>query len=933
MLRIISKIQSEKLEVNKILYIVKKVNFLLMSILTLRASVFFSIFCFLNLTLTSQVNSVDYDVYDNNNSSLKEVFGLVNLDSNSSYCIEVEGTYSVWSPGTWTNPCGIIENAPIYPSSGGFMTGNVGFDFAYNFSRPTLTGCSGFSNPVLAQPFPRISITLDSGATWFHPSVGAYDSSHIYKFEVIGRGYPIGVRQNSGVNADDYGVLKFELQKIPSLNFKSDTTVCSNQTLLLDVTTSNATYLWQDSSTNSTYSAVDSGLYWVEITLHDYCTKRDSIYIRYASEIAINLGNDTSICPNSSILLDATLPGATYSWQDNSTGATFLAQNSGIYWVDVTLNNCTKRDSIAISLIPEIPINLGNDTLLCNNTSITLDVTLSGASYLWQDSSTNSTYNVKDSGIYWVEVTLNNCIKRDSIIVSLKNSVLPYNIGNDTSICPNSTLLLDATLPRHFYKWQDGSTNSTFLVKDSGVYWVDYIGRGAGSCTVRDSIVVSLKPEIPIELGNDTIICPNSSILIDATIPGATYSWQDNSTAATFIAQDSGIYWVDVTLDNCIKRDSIQIEIKQEINNDLGPDTTICLGDSVILGSPTSMATYLWQDGSTNPNFIARSEGINWLEVRLNGCTKRDSIEVFVLTNSFKGLGNDTTLCFGSTLNLNESLPNVFYLWDDNSTNPTNTITKAGTYWLEVSLPKCKKRDSIIVSYEDEIDANLSGDTTLCFGDTLSFDLTQANATYLWSDSSTKASFDIDIQGIYWVEVSLNNCVKRDSIMVLFSPQRKLNLGNDSTLCIDETLLLDATFANSTYLWQDGSTNPTYLANDSGLYWVAVSDVCATFRDSIYISYLDCNCPVYIPNVITPNNDGVNDFFYVSTTCDLEPFRLRIFNRWGIELLSYNNVALKWDARVNGTFVEGGLYFYTIEYKSEFESSTIKKAGSFSILR
>src|SRR5690554_5240686 len=129
--------------------------------------IFFS--TFFSVLLYSQIEVVDYDVYHANNSLRKETFGSVVLDSSLSYCITVKGTYSMWAPSFWSNPCGLVENAPIYPSTNGFRTGKVGHDFSYNFARANSSTCSGVTLTTIATPYPRISITLDSGQNWFHP--------------------------------------------------------------------------------------------------------------------------------------------------------------------------------------------------------------------------------------------------------------------------------------------------------------------------------------------------------------------------------------------------------------------------------------------------------------------------------------------------------------------------------------------------------------------------------------------------------------------------------------------------------------------------------------------------------------------------------------------------------------------------------------------
>ena len=108
---------------------------------------------------------------------------------------------------------------------------------------------------------------------------------------------------------------------------------------------------------------------------------------------------------------------ATYVWQDNTTNSTFNITHQGIYWVKVTTNNCSTTDSIIVYYNQLPKANLGNDTTICQGETLTLDVSAKDATYLWQDNSTNSSFIVKQPGLYWVKVTINNCSNTDSIIV------------------------------------------------------------------------------------------------------------------------------------------------------------------------------------------------------------------------------------------------------------------------------------------------------------------------------------------------------------------------------------------------------------------------------------------------------------------------------------------------------------------------------------
>jgi hypothetical protein len=120
------------------------------------------------------------------------------------------------------------------------------------------------------------------------------------------------------------------------------------------------------------------------------------------------LGSDTTICQGDSFDLSASFPGATYLWQDNSTDSTFTVTQGGIYWVEITLNGCTVSDTINVSETIIDP-SLGNDTAICIGSSFDLNAFNQGATYLWQDNSTDSIFTVNQGGTYWVEVSKNGC--------------------------------------------------------------------------------------------------------------------------------------------------------------------------------------------------------------------------------------------------------------------------------------------------------------------------------------------------------------------------------------------------------------------------------------------------------------------------------------------------------------------------------------------
>ncbi|NEQ49036.1 MAG: gliding motility-associated C-terminal domain-containing protein [Leptolyngbya sp. SIO3F4] len=204
-----------------------------------------------------------------------------------------------------------------------------------------------------------------------------------------------------------------------------------------------------------------------------------------------------------------------------------------------------------------VPVALGSDTTLCEGQSLSFDVSVANAAYLWQDNSTEPTLNINEPGVYWVEVTTEHCSNTDSIVVSY-NPQPSVDLGDDTLICETSTLLLDATSPNASYVWQDNSTSSTFPVTQDGDYWVEV--TTAEGCSNSDTISAVYSQLSSLELGADTSVCNADFVELDATVPNGTYLWQDGSTLETFLASESGVYSVSVSEGTCFASDSIDVQ-------------------------------------------------------------------------------------------------------------------------------------------------------------------------------------------------------------------------------------------------------------------------------------------------------------------------------------------------------------------------------------
>jgi gliding motility-associated-like protein len=481
------------------------------------------------------------------------------------------------------------------------------------------------------------------------------------------------------------------------------------------------------------------------------------------------------------------------------------------------------------------------------------------------------------------------------------------NLGRDTILCPGAVLKLNATIPDAIsYLWQDGSAKSSFTVNKPGIYWVE---ASNGLCTTKDSIHISYKTPLEVNLGKDTTLYKVNSLLLQVNQPDIKCVWQNGSTANTFTVTSSGNYWVEVTNGCESMKDEIRIDFLPAMELNLGKDTTLCTNQVLTLQAPSYPATYLWQDGSTKENFKVSKTGLYWVEISNQFEKVRDSIMVSYIASPHIDLGKDTTLYAGTSLELKANATHASYLWQDGSTRSFFTVSKPGIYWVEGSNPCGSTRDSIVISFKAQNrNISLGKDTTLCEGNTLLLQVNSKLENYRWQDGSTINTCLVKKPGVYWVETKVNSEVIRDSIWVEYQGLPSINLGGNTTLCNNETLLLNAQQSgmDATYVWQDGSTEATFTASEPGLYWVEVTTICGTAKDSVAIT-----CPACItdsmPNVITPNGDGDNDSFIIPCIQE-QVWAIEIYNRWG-KLVFYTKAYQgEWQAEN----LESGIYFYTL---------------------
>lgn len=542
-------------------------------------------------------------------------------------------------------------------------------------------------------------------------------------------------------------------------------------------------------------------------------------------------------------------PGMTYSYNwspgttlSDSTIANPLADFDPLLSYSIFIqdsNGCAFKDTLLRPVQGTYPPNIsfGNDTALCEGDSLSLSVTsITEVSYLWGDSSTSSSHQALHPGQYFVTVT-NTCgstvdsIQLDSLIAAL------VQLGPDTTLCAGDSFVLDASISKGVYTWHNNSTNAQFQVSNPGLYWCE----ASNVCgTHRDTIDIIHLPQPNVHLDQDTALCVGDSLVANAYDTLSSYSWQDGSTAATYVIKTSGVYRVTLTNSCGLAEDTITTEFFHAPSISLGPDSFLCPGGVQGYAFQEPYAQYHWSDGTSDASFNIGSAGTYWLQVH-NVCgADSDTVQLASIPYPFVDLGADTSLCESDTLALDATFADASYLWSNGQTMPTFQLTETGNYWVAVSNACGTFTDSLLVSESDSIQFDLGGDLVLCPGaTTLLTTGLDASVHHIWNGSVASINYPVSQPGLYWVQAS-NSCGQQiDSIWVHPGMEPSVSIGRDQQLCRGDSLLLDASFAHSTYLWSTGAQTASITVTQPDTYQVTVSNACGTDNASIKVYFID----------------------------------------------------------------------------------------------
>jgi len=386
------------------------------------------------------------------------------------------------------------------------------------------------------------------------------------------------------------------------------------------------------------------------------------------------------------------------------------------------------------------------------------------------------------------------------------------------------------------------------------------------------------------------------------------------------------------------------IEFQEGLPVEATNNGPVCWGDTLkLFGSSIPSATYSWSGPNgfsssqqnpiiPNPNQLDAGDYV----LTVNGQYTDTTIVSLLPRPSNPIITFNSPVCLGTTLNLSATStpagalfswigPNGFTSAISNPSISNVQNIHSGTYTVQAEIGTCKSDStSVLIEVKEPTSSLLN--KTICEGESYNFNGDIKLAAGLYIDTFVNAA----------------GCDSLAKLNLTIRPPLSLTIDydHDRKFCIGDTVTLTATGATS-YFWVygnmdlslgDGSAKNVSLINPQNKYTLTGTDTnnCKGSKE-VVIEAEPC-CDIMTPNAFSPNNDGNNDAFGVSTAGFIREFEMRIYDRLGHIVFVSFNTNNKWDGTINKKPANAGVYYYVIKGKCDFGPDIFLK-GDLTLIR
>tara|TARA_R110002049_G_scaffold305407_2_gene501981 strand:- start:315 stop:2720 length:2406 start_codon:yes stop_codon:yes gene_type:complete len=589
-----------------------------------------------------------FNKYQTNTSNLSSLTYSLSVNSNNEYYIYIN--YDITTPGTASRPSLLKLNSDgtiIWYKLHNFHSWQYGFMLATSDNGVLYTMSNSF-----------IKVNAFGDVEWkktingrFNPMKGIEtDSGYVFATLNNSSALPINFVMLDKEGAVKWNIINFNTFLVNDATIKINGNVLftgqfdnGNQGTTLEINTNSGSLVeFKDLIIDQAFSRMsissiteDNNGSLLYSGVNQLNTFPQLIIGKINDSIAIQS------CPDSLIQANYTIDTTTTS--DDATPLTIT--NTNVLLIPETYKDSTQNyssNTLCSYTKNRGVIELGNDTTLCEGTNLTLGTNNSSFdAYLWSTGDTTKTINITQPGNYWLKVLAACDTLTDSIDIGYASNI-NFSIGNDTILCSGDSLILASDIVLTTYQWSNGEAKNSITVYQPGIYWLESFD----SCSVfRDSIRI-VEPQLPpLNLGNDTVICPGDSIQIGQN-GFDFYQWSTNETIPFITVKSAGVYQL-ITGNSCDTIiDSIGVTLHPEIAvNFFFSDTIIFTNEEITflnLSNPNGIP--IWDMGNGDIiqkdsfNYVYRYPNVYKVNLSVasnEGCTFDTSKTITVLRSNY----------------------------------------------------------------------------------------------------------------------------------------------------------------------------------------------------------------------------------------------------------------------------------------------------------
>ncbi len=617
--------------------------------------------------------------------------------------------------------------------------------------------------------------------------------------------YSVRVTNGNGCSATETQIVHVRQLPIPTIS--GNDYFCEGESLTLTAQ-ANAPFVWNDGTTLEDKTVTTGGTYTVTATTEYGCIATASKAVDEAPAPIISIIGVPEFCEEESTTLTAT--GAQqYEWSTGAMESTITIDAEGSYTVTGTSSlGCATVHNFNVieNPLPVISIDAGTQQF-CENKNLLLEAISTGTlNYSWNNGAQSAENLIDEPGVYTVTGTdAHGC----SASASTTITTLPLpsiTISADTNICIGEHSTLTAS-GGESYLWSTTSTQTSIIVTPTTTNTYTVVGTDGNGCSDSAQATVAVLPVPTVEITGDTIICFGDSTLLTTT-SSAEILWSTGSQEEDIYASQAGVYSVTLTnSDGCSASSSIKVTVNPIPLTTIFGLTTICEENSTTLTVADGSLSYLWSTGSgaqaitvtpldTTTYYCDVTNGY--------GCTSRIMKTVDVKPLPIPHIEAPQYLCEDSTTTIVAS-GGESYIWSSGEEVAEIEISNAGFFTVYVTSNGCQTNTTVQVEGAPNPIVTISGENTLCDGDSLVLTAHGA-ANYAWSNSEETTSITIHNAGNFNVTgTNAFGCSATATQIVarLIPPQ--FTITGESGICQGESVTLTVPEGND-YIWSNDST-------------------------------------------------------------------------------------------------------------------------------